>query len=143
MIHLEADKDFSVTMHININTVLPHLYPPPIVSQSRLYPSFSAGRISLIVYQYKSTSFVSHSDISLSPKFYDPDFPCPITIYYDHTSFISPFVLHKISSISIYIICVRFVNHLPHFTLSIENHATFNKFRPQIKCKSGHINQAT
>jgi len=118
MIHLEADKDFSVTMHININTVLPHLYPPPIVSQPRLYPSFSAGRISLIVYQYKSTSFVSHSDISLSPKLYSPDFPCPITIYYDHTSFISPFVLHKISSISIYIICVRFVC-ISHYQLKI------------------------
>src|SRR6185295_7177778 len=30
---------------------------PPIVSQPRLYPRFSAGRISLIVNQYKSTSF--------------------------------------------------------------------------------------
>ena len=113
---------------------------PPIVSQPRLYPSFSAGRISPIVYQYKSTSFVSHSDMSLSPKFYGPDFPCPITIYYDHTSFISPFVLHKISSISIYIICVRFVNHLPLLINSATNHARIRPYELIRPHKSGHIN---
>src|SRR6185503_5688897 len=59
--HTKIKIDFT---QISISTVLPHLYPP------------------LIVYQYKSTSFVSHSDISLSPKFYGPDFPCSIINYY-------------------------------------------------------------
>ena len=107
---------------------------PPIVSQPRLYPRFSSGRISLIyiVNQYKSTSFVSHSDISLSPKFYGPDFPYPIINYYVIPR-LYPLILHKIS-------CHFYLYNLCQVCRSF---TTFNKFRPQIMRKSGHINQTT
>jgi len=116
------------------HTVIPHLYPPPIVSQPQLYPRFSSGRISLIVNQYKSTSFVSHSDISLSPKFYGPDFPCSIIIYYDHTSFISPLYYTNIYLYNLCQVCQSFT--------------VFNKFSHkscanQATLISDHINQAT
>ena len=122
----------SIFVYYYLCTVIPHLYPPPIVSQPRLYPRFSSGRISLIVNQYKSTSFVSHSDISLSPKFYGPDFPYPIINYYVIPR-LYPLILHKIS-------CHFYLYNLCQVCRSF---TTFNKFRPQIMRKSGHINQTT